>query len=138
MCVNSVFHQLNNSITSELSTLFEYFNLALSYSLDIFVPSITFINRTYSNFPALILSLLTWGNYFVDYNVYMHPLHLNMILLPLKFSITLQEKLLTTKSSYFIDMLGSYKIFYKKAYKLSFIFVGKTQTNHMIDLGFTY
>ena len=50
MCVNSVFHQLNNIIYSDLSTLFDYFNLALSHSLDIVVPSITLINRTYSKF----------------------------------------------------------------------------------------
>ena len=51
MCVHFVFYQLNNSISSDLFTLFEYFNLALSHSLDIFVPSITLINRTYSKFP---------------------------------------------------------------------------------------
>ena len=50
MCVNSVFHQLNNSISSDLSTIFDYFNLALSNSIDICVPSITLINRTYSKF----------------------------------------------------------------------------------------
>ena len=50
MCVNSLFHQLNNSISSDLSTLFDYFNLELSHSLDIIVPSIIFINRTYSKF----------------------------------------------------------------------------------------
>ena len=51
MCVNSVFHKLNNSISSDLSTLFYYFNLALSHLLDICVPSITFINQTYYKFP---------------------------------------------------------------------------------------
>ena len=51
MCVKSVFHQLNNSISSDMYTLFDYINLALSHSLDIFVPKITFINRTYSKFP---------------------------------------------------------------------------------------
>ena len=48
MFVNSVFHQLNNSISSDFSVLFDYFNLALSHSLDICSPSITLINRTYS------------------------------------------------------------------------------------------
>ena len=51
MCINSLFNQLSNSISSDLSTLFNYFNLALSHSLDICVPSITLINRTYSSFP---------------------------------------------------------------------------------------
>ena len=50
MCVNSVFHQLNNSISSDLSTLFDYFNLAFSHSLDIVVPFITLINLTYYKF----------------------------------------------------------------------------------------
>ena len=58
MCVNSVFHQLNNSISSDLSTLFDYFNLTLSHSLDIFVPSITLINRTYSMFPWFNIELV--------------------------------------------------------------------------------
>ena len=50
MFVNYVFHQLNNSIYSDLSTLFDYFNVALSHSFDIFAPSITLINRNYSKF----------------------------------------------------------------------------------------
>ena len=52
MCVYSVFLQLINSISSDLYTLFDYFNLALSHSLDIFLPSVTFINRTYSKFSC--------------------------------------------------------------------------------------
>ena len=44
MFVNSV----NNNISSDLSTLFDSFNMELSHSLDMFAPSITFINRTYS------------------------------------------------------------------------------------------
>ena len=40
MCVNSVFHQLNNSISSDLSTLFDYFGII----------SLSLINRTYSKF----------------------------------------------------------------------------------------
>ena len=58
MCVNSVFHQLNNSISFEMSTLFDYFNLALSHSLVIFVPSVTFINITYSKFPCFNIELI--------------------------------------------------------------------------------
>ena len=59
MCVpNSVFHQLNSSISSDLSTIFDSFNLALSHSLDIFVPSITLINRTYSKFPWFNIELV--------------------------------------------------------------------------------
>ena len=51
MFVDSVFHKLNNSISSDFSTLFDSFNLTLSHSLDIFAPSITLINRTYSKSP---------------------------------------------------------------------------------------
>ena len=58
MFVNYVFHQLNNSISSDLSTLFDYFNLALSHLLDIFVPSITLINQTYSKFPWFNIELV--------------------------------------------------------------------------------
>ena len=58
MFVNYVFHQLNNSISSYLSTLFDYFNLALPYSLDILVPSITLISRTYYKFPWFNIELV--------------------------------------------------------------------------------
>ena len=58
MFVNYVFHQLNNSISSDFSTLFDYFNLALSHSFDIFVPSITLINRTYSKFSWFNIELV--------------------------------------------------------------------------------
>ena len=74
MCINPIFHQLNNIIYYELSTLFDYFNLALSHLLDIFVPSIIPLAiGLILNFPGLILNLLTRGNYVVDYNVNMHP-----------------------------------------------------------------
>ena len=58
MCVNSLFNQLSNSISSDLSTLFDYFNLALPYSLDILVPSITLITRTYYKFPWFNIELV--------------------------------------------------------------------------------
>ena len=58
MCINSVFHQLNNIISSDLSTLFDYFNLTLSHSLDICVPSITLSNQTYSTFPWFNIELV--------------------------------------------------------------------------------
>ena len=62
----------------------------------------------------------------------MHSLNLNLILFPLKFSIALQ-KLLSTKSSYLTDILCSYGISFKQAYKLSNTLVDKTQTNHLPD-----
>ena len=58
MCVNFLFNQLSNSISSDLSTLFDYFNLALPYSLDILVPSITLISRTYYMFPWFNIELV--------------------------------------------------------------------------------
>ena len=58
MCITFVFHQLNNIISFDLSTLFDYFNMVLSYSLDICVSSITLINRTYSNFSWFNIELL--------------------------------------------------------------------------------
>ena len=44
-----------------------------------------------------------------------------------------KNKLIINKSSYFIDMLGSYGISSKQAYKLSFTLVGKIQTKHLPD-----
>ena len=61
----------------------------------------------------------------------MHPLNLNPILIPLKCSIIYKKKLPSTKSSYFSNMLGSYGISSKQAYKLSFTLVGKTPTNQI-------
>ena len=63
MCVNSVFHKLNfnNSISSDLSTLFEYSNLALFHSLDIVVkpnPTLLLSTELILSVPGLILSLL--------------------------------------------------------------------------------
>ena len=58
MFVNSVFHQLNNNISSDFSTLIDSINLALSHSLDIFAPSITLINRTYSKSPWFTTELI--------------------------------------------------------------------------------
>ena len=58
MCINSVFHQLNNSISSDLSTLFDYFNLELSHSLNICAPSITLIKKTFSKFPWFNIALV--------------------------------------------------------------------------------
>ena len=68
----------------------------------------------------------------------MHPLNLKCILIPLKFSIALQEKtslfLIVTYKVYFTEILGSYGISSKQAYQLSFTLVGKTQTKHFPDL----
>ena len=44
-----------------------------------------------------------------------------------------RKKKTSTKSSYFTDMLSSYGISSKQAYKLSFTLVGKTQTKHLSD-----
>ena len=54
-------------------------------------PPLLLLTELIISFPGLILSLLTRGNYFVDYNVNMHPINLNLILLPITFSIALQE-----------------------------------------------
>ena len=92
MCVNSLFNQLSNSISSDLSTLFNYFNLALPYSLDILVPSIILISRTYYKFPWFNIELVNPRKLLRRLQRNMHPLNLNLILFHLKFSIALQEK----------------------------------------------
>ena len=58
MYVNSLFNQHSNIISSDLSTLFDYFNLTLPYWLDILVPSITLISRTYYKFPCFNIELV--------------------------------------------------------------------------------
>ena len=131
MLFNYVFYQLSNSISSDYSTLFVYFNLELYHTLEICAPSITLINRTYLYLPGLILNLLTCGNYIANYNVNMHPLNLTLIVFTVCRS--LYKKKFYTKSSYFTDILGSYDISSKYVYKFSFTLIGKTHTKHLPD-----
>ena len=63
----------------------------------------------------------------------MHPLNLNLILFPLNFRSLYKKKLLSTNSSYFTDVLGSYGLSSKQAYTLYFTLVGITQTKHLPD-----
>ena len=108
MCVNSVFHQPNNSKSSDLSTLFEYFNLALSHSLDICVPSITLINRTYSKFSWFNIELVNLRLLLSKLQRKYASSKFESDLIPFKVCRSLyKNKLLSTKSSYFTDMLGS-------------------------------
>ena len=67
--------------------LFDFFNLALSHSLDMFASSMdnALLISLITSIPGLILNFLTRGNYFVEYNVNMHHLNLTLILLALKF-----------------------------------------------------
>ena len=138
MFVNSLFHQLNNSISSDFSTLFDSFNLALSQSLDIFAPSITFINRTYSKSPWFNTELIKLRQlirrllYFILYLKYASS-RLDSDIIAFKAYQSLSyNKLLSSKSSYFIDIPDSYGISSKQAYKLSFNLIGKTQTKHLL------
>ena len=134
MFVNSVFHQLNNNISSDFSTLFDSFNLALSHSLDNFAPIITLINRTYSKSPL-------FNNELIKLRQLLHRLQrkyesskLDSDLIAFKVYRSLyKNKLLSTKSSYFTNILGSNGIYSKQAYKLSFTLVGKTKTKHIPD-----
>ena len=134
MFVKSVFHQLNNSISSDLSTLFDSFNLALSHSLDIFASSITLINRTYYKSPWFNTELIKLRQLFRRIQRKYASSRLDSDLIAFKDCRSLyKNKLLSTKSSYFTDMLGSYGISSKQAYKLSFTLVGKTQTKYLPD-----
>ena len=128
MFVNYVIHQLNNSISSDFSTLFDYFNFALIYSFDIVAPSITFINRTYSKFSWFNIELVNMGQLLRRLQRKYASSKFEIDLISIKvFDRFTKEKLLSTKSSYFTDILGSYGISSKQAYKLSFTLVGKTQ-----------
>ena len=134
MFVNSVFHKLNNSISSDFSTLFYSFNLALSHSLDIFSPSINLINRTYSKSPWFNTELIKLRQLLRRLQRKYALSRLDSDLIAFKACRSFyKNKLLSTKSSYFTDMYGSYGIFSKQAYKLSFTLVGKTQTRHLPD-----
>ena len=134
MCVNSVLHQLNNSISSYFSTLLVSFNLASSNSLDIFAPSITLINRPYSKSPWFNTELIKLRQLLRRLQRKYISSKLDSDLIKFKVCQSLyKNKLLSTKSSYFTDMLGIYGISSKQVYKLSFTLVGKTQTKHLPD-----
>ena len=134
MFVNSVLHQLNNSISSEFSTLVDSYNLALSHSLDIFAPSITLINRTYSKSPWFYTELIKLRQLLrrLQRKYASHRLESDLIVFKACRSLY-KNKLLSTKSAYFTDMFDSYGLSSKQAFKLSFTLVGKTQTNHLPD-----
>ena len=134
MCINFVFHKLNNIISFELSTLFDYFNLSLSHSLDICVPSITLINRTYSKSPWFNIEIVNPIQLFLRLQCKYASCKLESDIIAYKvFDRFTRKKLLYTKSSYFTDMLGSDGIYSKQAYKLSSTLVGKTYTKHLPD-----
>ena len=130
--VNSVFNQLNNSISSDLSTLFDSFNLSLSHSFDIFAPSITLINRTYSKSPWFNTELIKLWQLLRRQKRKYASSRLDSDLIAFKACRSFYKNtLLSTKSSYFTDMFGSYGISSNQAYKLYFTLVGKTQTKHL-------
>ena len=60
MCVNSLFNQHSSSVSSDLSTLFDYFNLT-SYLIRLicWYPPLILSAELIISFPVLILSLLT-------------------------------------------------------------------------------
>ena len=134
MFVNSVFHQFNKSISSDFYTLFDYFNLALSHLLDIFTPSITLLSRTYSKSSWFNTEIIKLRQLVRRLQRKYASSKLDSDLIAFKVCRSLyKNKLLSTKSSYFTDILGSYGISSKQAYKISFTLVGKTQTKNIPD-----
>ena len=99
-----------------------------------FAPSITLINRTYSNSPWFNTELIKLRQLLRRLQRKYASSRLDSDLIAFKACLSLyKDTLLSTKSSYFTDMLGSYGISSKQAYKLSFTLVGKTQTKHLPD-----
>ena len=107
--------------------------MALPYSLDMLVPSITIFNRTYYRFPWFNIELVNPMQLLLRLQCKYASSKLEYDRITYKVVDPLQKKLLFTKSSYFTDMLGSYGISSKQAYKLSSKLLGKTQTKHLPD-----
>ena len=120
-----VFHQLNNIISFDMSTIFDYFNLAY-HSLDICIPSIILINRMYSKCPCFNIKLVNPRQLLRRIQCKYASSKLESYLIAYKVFDCFTRKKFSTKSSYFTDMIGSYEISSKQAYKLSFTLVGKT------------
>ena len=70
---------------SDLSTLFDYFNLVLSHSLNMSVPSITLNNRIYYKSPWFNIELINLRQLHRRLQCKYTSSNLILILLPLKF-----------------------------------------------------
>ena len=126
-----------NNITSPLSdpdSLFDAFNMALSNSLDSYVHSTILTHR---NHPKSL-----WFN--TELTKMRKSLHrlqsiyasskMNSDLCSFKVCRSLySKKLLSTKLSYFTDLLCKYGTSYMQAYNLSSTLVGKSKPRHLSD-----
>ena len=117
-------YSINLQTVYHFSTLFDSFNLALFYSHDIFAPSITLINLTIYKSPWFNTELITLRQLLRRLQRTYESSKLDSDLIAFKVCRSFyKNKILSTKSSYFTDILGSYGISYKQAYKLSFNFI---------------
>ena len=118
-----------------MSTLFDYFNLALSHSLDICVPSITLINRTYSKFSWYNIELVNLRKLLrrLQRTYASSKFESDLVSFKVFDRFTRKNFSLPNRHTLVIptDMLGSYGISSKQAYKLSFTLVGKTETKNL-------
>ena len=134
--VNSVFDHMNN-ITSPLSdpdTLFDAFNTALSNSLDFYDPSTTLTHRNHPKSPWFNTELTNMRKSLRRLQSIYASTKMNSDLCSFKVCRSLyRKKLLSTKSSYFTNLLCKYGTSSKQAYNLSFTLVGKSKPRHLPD-----
>ena len=134
--VNSVFDHMNN-ITSPLSdpdSLFDAFNTALSNSLDFYAPSTTLTHRNNPKSPWFNTELTNMRKSLRRLQSIYASSKMNSDLCSFKVCRSLyRKKLLSTKSSYFTNLLCKYGTSSKQAYNLSFTLVGKSKPRHLPD-----
>ena len=136
LVVNSVFDHMNN-ITSPLpgpESLFDSFNKALSNSLDFYVTSTTLTHRNHPKSPWFNTELTNMIKSLRRLQSIYASSKMNSDLCSFKVCRSLyRKKLLSTKSSYFTDLLCKYGTSSKQAYNLSFTLVGKSKPRHIPD-----
>ena len=126
-----------NNITSPLSdpdTLFDAFNTALSNSLDFYAPSTTLTHRNHPKSPWFNTELTNMRKSLRRLQSIYASTKMNADLCSFKVCRSLyRKKLLSTKSSYFTNLLCKYGTSSKQAYNLSFTLVGKSKPRHLPD-----
>ena len=126
-----------NNITSPLSdpdTLFDAVNTVLSNSFDCYAPSTTLTHRNNPKSPWFNTELTNMIKSLRRLHSIYASSKMNSDLCSFKVCRSLyRKKLLSTKSSYFTNLLCKYGTSSKQAYNLSFTLVGKSKPRHLPD-----
>ena len=126
-----------NNITSPLSdpdSLFDAFNTALSNSFDFYAPSTTLTHRNHPKPPWFNTEPTNMRKSLRRLQSIYASSKMKSDMCSFKVCRSLYRKnLLSTKSSYFTNLLCKYDTSSKQPYNLSFTLVGKSKSRHLPD-----